>query len=164
MMLHTTIGGATRVALVALWLALAASLLVAPRPGHAQSLRAIAVTVDAVYEDGILDVTLKSGQQETLRLAGIDVPDCVRNEAIARLEGLTWGRVAFLELDQPQRDASGQLNGYLRVDGVLLNLLLVTDGLAVPQSGSPRYAADLSAASDTAYAKRLGVWSAACQG
>ena len=164
MTLQPTARVTLRVALLALWLGLGASLVAAPLPGFAQSLRAISVTVDAVNADATLSVTLGSGQGETLRLAGITVPDCVREDATARLAGLTWGRVGFVEPDQPQRDAYGQLLGYLRVDGVLVNFLLVADGYAVPVDAPSRYAADLSAASDKARAGRLGVWSAACRG
>ena len=98
--------------------------------------------------------------EETLRLDGIRIPPCMAAEATARVYGLAAGRAGLLDYDRTAYSAAGELRGYLRVDGVVLNLVLVSEGYAVQAPGAPNADFDLEvlAAQRAAQAERLGLW------
>jgi endonuclease YncB( thermonuclease family) len=145
-----------------LWLGLGALTLAWPRVALAQPLQSIVVTVTANHDGQLLDIAFRNGQRDVLRLAGIDVPACVRQEAIARTQELMAGRGTSLELTGQSRDDAGQLLGYLWIDAVMLNRLLVAEGYAAPAQGNWQYGESLRAAADGAQARGLGFWSRAC--
>lgn len=98
--------------------------------------------------------------EESLRLDGIRIPPCMAAEAAARVYGLAAGRAGLLEYDRASYSATGELRGYLRIDGVMLNLVLVSEGYAVQAPGAPNADFDLEvlAAQRAAQAERLGLW------
>src|SRR5262245_59541563 len=114
-----------RLVVLVLWLGLGALLPAWPRGALAQPLQSIAVTVTGNYDGERLDIAFRNGQHEVLRLAGITVPACVRQEAIARTQAFMEGRGTSVELTEPSRDDADHILGYLWVDAVLLNRLLV---------------------------------------
>src|SRR5438874_1428201 len=75
-------------------------------PALAQSSGALAVSVRGVDSGEVLNAIF-DGQLERVRLIGVDVPGCMDLEARQRLDGLARGRVAFLELDDLERDVQG---------------------------------------------------------
>ncbi len=142
-------------------LLLCAAIAGSVESAFAQSSGAVSVTVRSVAGGGVLDVAFRDGRTARLRLAGIHVADCMSSRASDRLDGLARGRVDFLELDDQSGDIAGQLSGYVWVDGVMLNTLLVSEGYAVPRpsvTGSP-YDEDLYAAAERASWSGLGLWS-----
>lgn len=151
-------------ALLALWLGLGAALVGWPRPAFGQSLQSIAVRVVDVASADVLVIALQSGQRATVRLAGISAPPCIQRDAIARVSGLALNKVVYLELAAQQRDAWGNLVGYVWVDTVMLNTLLVSEGLAAPAAGAARYQQNLDAAGYDASARLHGGWSTGCLG
>src|SRR3954454_24814526 len=119
--------GWVRLLVLVLWLGLGALLLTWPRVALAQPLQSVVVTVIGNHDGERLDLVFRTGQREVLRLAGIDVPECVRPGAIARTQALMEGRATSLEPTGQSRDDGGQLVGYLWVDAVMLNRQLVAE-------------------------------------
>lgn len=80
--------------------------------------------------------------------------------AAQRNAELVEGREVELEQDTTDVDTDGQLPRYVWVDGVLVNRLLVQEGLAQVAVKEPdtRYAEDLLAAEREALEARRGVW------
>ncbi len=152
------------VAVLALWLGLGAALVERPRPAFGQSMQSIAVRVIDVSSADVLVIALQSGQSATVRLAGISTPPCIQSDAIARASVLTLHKVVYLELAAQQRDSAGNLVGYIWVDSVMLNTLLVAEGLAAPAAGAARYQQNLDAAGYAASTRRRGGWSTGCLG
>jgi micrococcal nuclease len=82
-------------------------------------------------------------------------------EAATRLHGLSAGRAALLDYDRAAYAATGELTGYVWIDGVMLNLVLVSEGYAVHRPGTTTsaYDAELLAAQRSAAAEGAGLWS-----
>jgi endonuclease YncB( thermonuclease family) len=152
------------VALLALWLGLGTALVGWPRAAFGQSLQSIAVRVVDVSSANVLVIELQNGQSDTVRLAGINAPSCSQPDAIARVRSLALNKVVYLELAAQQRDAEGNLVGYLWVDAVMLNVLLVSEGLAAPAAGAARYQQNLDSAGSSASARLRGGWNTGCLG
>jgi hypothetical protein len=128
-------------------------------PVQAQPARPVAVDVLSVQGPDRLSIVFE-GRWETLQLSGIDVAWCMAPDARLRLDGLARGRVGSLELSQPLRNADRDLQGYLWVDGGMLNELLVAEGYAL-RSGDAygtRYDAELLGAERLARNEGLGLW------
>jgi endonuclease YncB( thermonuclease family) len=148
--------------LLALWLGLAMALVGRPRPAFGQSLQSVAVRVADVPGANVLTIALQGGQMDTVRLAGINVPPCIQSDAIARVSGLTLNRTVYLELASQQRDGMGNLVGYVWVDTVMLNVLLVSEGLAAPTTGAARYQQNIDNAGYAAAGRSRGGWGSRC--
>ena len=134
----------------------------APSAGG-QPLQTIAVSITTdVYGGGLVDVMLRGGQQETVRLAGISIKPCVLAGATAVTRDLAGGRWGYLELSSQQRDTDDNLVGYIWIDTVLLNVELVRNGVAVPISTPSRYQSDLNSARDVARSRVAGGWGNGC--
>ncbi len=132
-----------------------------------------AVVVTGITDGDIVTVRLPDGREETLRLLGIDAPEqgadgrddgCFASEAAARTRDLAAGQMATLEFDTRQRDRTGRLLGYLRIDGHRdsLNEQLVAEGMALPLTVGPNaaYNEDLRAAARRAQLATRGIWAA----
>lgn len=131
-----------------------------------------AVVVRPVDGDTVL--VRIGGSEESVRLIGIDTPEsvsrqrpveCFGPEAKRRTaELLPAGTVVRLERDVEARDAYDRLLAYvLRVDdGVLVNLLLVTEGYAesAPFPPNTAHQAELDRAMADAKAQQRGLWPA----
>jgi micrococcal nuclease len=140
----------------------------AARPGLATVVRPV---------DGDTVVVDIAGQQESVRLIGIDTPEsvaqdrpveCFGVEAKARTaELLPEGTLVRLERDVEARDRYDRLLAYVTrdADGLLVNLALVEEGFAESISYPPNVArqGDLDRAEADARAAARGLW-AACGG
>lgn len=147
---------------LALWLGSALALGGPSQPALGQPLQKIAVSITDIYGGELVGVTLRGGQQETVRLAGISITRCVEGSAAARTRALTGGRWGYLELSSQQRDTYGYLVGYIWIDTVVLNVDLVRNGVAVPIGGPSRYQQDLTSARNAARAGAAGGWGSGC--
>lgn len=120
--------------------------------------------------DGDTLVATKNGVEETIRLIGVDTPEIFVNgqqindpQAIAALEyakaSLT-GRYAELELDIDERDQYGRLLAYIWLDGIMLNKVLLENGIAKVATYPPnvKYLNEFTALESIARDKKLGVW------
>ena len=136
---------------------------ISPRPVAAEADRPIAVDILSVGVDDQPWVKVGFGDRNArLLLAGIEVAPCMLEAAARRLDGLASGQGGLLEFDEDRLDNTTQsLQGYLRVDGVMLNLILAREGYAVPRPapGALRYRAELQNAADYARSRQLRLWS-----
>ena len=147
-----------------LWLLTACALVSLPPIAQAQPVQTITVTVVAVDDSGErLDVVFRGGQRETVRLKGVRVLPCIREESLAEIRELTWARVVFLELSSNSRDPdTGHLAGYLWADAVMINEHLVARGLAAYTGEASRYQRGLRESGEAAQASRLGYHGRPC--
>ena len=126
----------------------------------AQQLAPVAVLVLRIEGGDSLTIQFGSAQK-ALRLEGIRVAPCMAAEAANRLDGLAAGRAGLLDYDRGLYAATGELAGYAWVDGIMLNLVLVSEGYAVRGVGAANAAFDREAiaAEQSARAQGLGLWS-----
>lgn len=120
--------------------------------------------------DGDTLVAAKNGVEETVRLIGVDTPEIFVNgqqvndpQAIAALEyakAALTGRYAELELDIEQRDQYGRLLSYIWLDGIMLNKVLLENGIAKVATYPPnvKYLDEFTALENIAREKKLGIW------
>ena len=147
-----------------IWILTACAILSLPPVAHAQPVQTITVTVAAVYDSGErLEVTFRGGERKNLRLKGVRIPLCTREEALAEIDELTGGRVVFLELSSTSPDqGTGDLVGYLWADDVMVNEHLIGWGLATYDNGGSRYERSLRDANDVARRNHLGLHGRPC--
>lgn len=120
--------------------------------------------------DGDTLVASRNGVEESVRLIGVDTPEIFINgqqvndpQAIAALEyaktALT-GRFAELELDVEERDQYGRLLAYIWLDGVMLNKVLLENGIAKVATYPPnvKYLDEFTVSEKLAQDKKLGIW------
>src|SRR5690606_34981957 len=125
------------------------------------------VVVDVVDGD-TLDVALASGDDERVRIIGINAPErdeCLADDATAALRRLVAGAELDLVADRSDRDRYGRLLRYVELDGEDLGVALVRAGYAVVRVSEPDTArvAPLRAAEVEAREDRRGLWDpAAC--
>jgi micrococcal nuclease len=129
--------------------------------------------VTEVIDGDTVVVRLSTGE-EHVRLIGIDTPEtvhperppeCFGAEASARTKALLPpGTVVRLERDAEPRDHFGRLLAYVvrQRDGLLVNRVLLEEGLARVLSIAPNRArqAELAAAAAAAERAGAGLWSA----
>jgi len=120
--------------------------------------------------DGDTIVIEVAGQEEVVRLLGIDTPEtvdpnrpeqCFGAEASARLTSLlSSASDIVIERDVEARDQYGRLLAYVRADGVLINELLLREGLADLAIYEPNeaYRPRLEAAEIGARTAAAGLW------
>lgn len=120
--------------------------------------------------DGDTLVAAKNGVEETVRLIGVDTPEIFVNgqqvndpQAITALEyakAALTGRYAELELDIEQRDQYGRLLAYIWLDGIMLNKVLLENGIAKVSTYPPnvKYLDEFTALESIAREKKLGIW------
>jgi micrococcal nuclease len=117
--------------------------------------------VDVVDGDTIvLDL---AGEQEEVRLIGIDTPEAgedFADEATAALKAILGTGAIRLEEDVEERDQYGRLLAYVWVSSTLVNAELLRQGLATLYTVPPnvKYVEVLQAAQDEAEAAQSGVW------
>lgn len=119
--------------------------------------------------------TVKLGNGQTLRYIGIDTTEtvhpekpvqCMGREATARNRELVEGKTVALEKDVSETDRYGRLLRYVWLDGVMVNELLVREGLAYSSSYPPdvRYQDRFRTAENEAREEGRGLWSGMCEG
>jgi micrococcal nuclease len=141
--------------------------------GSPASLPADVGIVERVVDGDTLDLRI-GGRDERVRLIGIDtpelhtdtgVPECFAVEATGFIGAeLAVGSEVRLERDIVGRDDYGRLLAYVyrRVDGVLINELVVARGYARPLTIAPNdsFSRRFVAAAAAAEAAGLGLWEA----
>ena len=131
-------------------------------------------------QDGDTFVVDINGQQETVRMIGLDTPEtkdprkpvqCFGRAASNWTKDHLTGRRVKLESDptQGERDRYDRLLAYVwRDDGLFINQTLIAEGYAheyTYQSKPYKFQADFQAAERTARSESKGLWSvAACNG
>jgi micrococcal nuclease len=142
------------------------------RPAAAPGPPGTAVVVRPV--DGDTVVVRVAGAEESVRLIGIDTPESVSRQRPVECFGpeakhrtaelLPTGTAVRLERDVEARDAYDRLLAYVTRadDGVLVNLLLVSEGYAESAPFPPNLAhqAELDHAMADAKAQQRGLWPA----
>ena len=156
---------------------------------NAENHRIIQVQVTLVY-DGDTFHALVAGQDERIRLIGVDTPELTRSDFFSpyNAEGLKardytawliYEKVVYLEINPAgERDSYGRLLAYVwlvappesaseRQDAFLDNTLngrLIRDGMAEVQTVEPNttYASVISAAAENAQKASLGLWPTGC--
>jgi len=113
--------------------------------------------VVGVYDGDTITCLDEAGQQQKVRLAGIDAPESSQDHGRASrdaLAGLVFGRT--VEVVDGGRDANGTWLGRLFVDGQDVNRQMVATGnaWADPAAVDPA----LAAAQTDAQTNRLGLW------
>lgn len=125
------------------------------------------VVVEVVDGD-TLDVMLPGGDEERVRIIGINAPErdeCLADGATAALRRLVAGAEVELVADRSDRDRYGRLLRYVEVGGEDVGVALVRGGHAVVRVSEPDTArvAPLRAAEAEARDGRRGLWDpAAC--
>lgn len=113
--------------------------------------------VVGVYDGDTVTCLDEAGQQQKVRLAGIDAPESSQDYALASREalaGFVFGRT--VEVVDTGRDANGALLGTVFVDGQDINRQMVATGnaWADPAAVDP----SLAAAQADAQTRSLGLW------
>ena len=91
----------------------------------------------------------------------VEAPEPFGRSAFLRNRGLVEGREVQYEVDQVKRDDYQRLLVYLYVDGIMVNALLVREGLASVMLYPPntKYAERLLSMQREAWEHRRGIWS-----
>ena len=126
--------------------------------------RAGRVTVTEVVDGDTLEVRLRDGRVERLRLVGIDTPEdgeCLAADATRRLGALVAAGPVRLVRDESDRDQYGRLLRHVLVGGRSVGEVLVAEGLALSRAYPPDTGeqAALDAAQDRARSAGRGLWS-----
>ncbi|MBU3957298.1 thermonuclease family protein [Patescibacteria group bacterium] len=100
-----------------------------------------------------------------VRLAGAEAPEypegCLGTKTKERLEELVLGKEVTVEVIE--EDNFGRQIGFVKVDEVFVDKVLVEEGLARAASGeNPSFGAALLAAEDSARQAKRGIWSSLC--
>jgi len=100
-----------------------------------------------------------------IRLAGADAPEypkeCLSLEAKNRLSELILGKNIFFKV--VGTDNFSRQIAYIFLDDVLLDKVLVEEGLAKASPNSPEYDPFILTAQDEAKKLKKGIWSSLCQ-
>lgn len=121
-------------------------------------------TVASVTDGDTVDVTLRDGSRETVRLTGINAPErgeCWASEATGVLEALIPpGDEIGMTVDESDRDQFGRLLRYLWVGSMSVNEELVRRGAAISRRYPPDTALSdrFDAAQEEAEAESRGMW------
>lgn len=119
---------------------------------------------DAQVTEVVDGDTLVLENGETVRLLDINTPEEGRKhaeDAERRLADLVLDRTVQLEQGSEDRDQYGRLLRYVHIDGMLVNEVLVSEGLATTYylSETGKHRNELSAAEEDARQHRRGMWS-----
>lgn len=144
--------------LMALSVGTSAALVRPGEPAAGQSLHSFPVTVVGVLAADRLEVEVPERGYDMVKLNGIEIRDCVVDDAFALTRSLALNEIVYLEPSSQPRNGDGDLPVYIWVDGELLNVVLVVEGLAVPSSIPNRYEKTLASASSEAKARKRGGW------
>jgi micrococcal nuclease len=123
----------------------------------------VSSTVYRIIDGDTIEVLLKDGTEETVRIIGIDTPEyeeCYFNEAATYLRKLISDAEIVLQ-QQPgdDRDKYSRLLRYVHLDGIDIGLQLIRDGYAknYPWFEHPRLE-EYKAAESEAQRSNRGLW------
>ena len=120
--------------------------------------------------DGDTFVIKYNGQNERVRLIGIDTPESVHPDEEKNTEfgeqvskyskEMLTGKKIVLEFDVEQRDKYGRLLAYVYLDGQMYNELLLKRGYAKLATYPPnvKYVEDFKALQKEARENKVGLW------
>lgn len=120
--------------------------------------------------DGDTIVVQYKGEEETIRLIGIDTPESVhpdkeRNTEHGRIASeftrkSLGGNFIGVELDIQERDRYGRLLAYVWLEGELFNRTLVEEGMAMVSTYPPNvsYEEEFKEAQEKARERKAGFW------
>ena len=133
-------------------------LLLTPITGLAWSTKIVEVL------DGDTLVVLRDGQRKEIRLYGIDCPEKDQDygqQATALAAALVSGR--NVEIEERNVDSYGRVVGLVKVDGLLLNALIVENGFAwvYRQYCKEQFCTGWMKSEKTARAQHKGIWAGA---
>lgn len=142
-----------------------------PTPLPSPSQQSTLYSVISVIDGDTIKVTI-NGQQETLRLIGIDSPEtvdprkpvqCFGKEASAKAKSLLTGKSVSLESDptQGERDKYQRLLRYVFLeDGTSFNKLMISEGFAHEYTyDTPyKYQSEFKQAQKDAETNKTGLW------
>ncbi|WP_121605973.1 thermonuclease family protein [Virgibacillus sp. Bac332] len=130
------------------------------------------VTIDRVVDGDTVKVQLPSGEIETVRLLLIDTPESVHPDKPVQPYGkeasdfaedtLKEGQTVTLEKGDPERDKYDRLLGYIWIDDVNFNQLMIEKGyarVAYVYEPNTKYLDELKTAEEKAEEKRSNIWS-----
>jgi micrococcal nuclease len=131
--------------------------VVAPTHGRSRA------TVVEVVDGDTLDVRLRDGRVEAVRIIGINTPEsgeCGSEEATDELAALVDGQTLALRRDTSDRDQYDRLLRYVLVGDVSVGEVLVAEGRALSRPYPPDVAEQgaLDAAQARAQEARVGLW------
>lgn len=114
--------------------------------------------------DGDMLVVLHDGQRQEIRLYGIDCPEKDQSygqQATALTTALVAGR--NIEIEPKDVDHYGRVVGLVKVDGLLLNALIVENGFAwvYRQHCKEKFCSAWIKSEKTARSQRKGIWATA---
>lgn len=114
--------------------------------------------------DGDTLIVLRDGQQQEIRLYGIDCPEKDQNygqQATALTTALVAGR--NIEIEPKDVDHYGRVVGLVKVDSLLLNALIVENGYAwvYRQYCKEKFCSAWIKSEKTARTQRKGIWATA---
>lgn len=129
---------------------------------------------DGVYKvvkviDGDTFVINFNGQEENVRLIGVDTPETVHptkdeepygKEASDFTKLQIEGKEVTLEFDVQERDTYGRLLAYVYVNGEMLNKTLLKKGYAIVSTFPPnvKYVDDFTQLQQQAIENKIGLW------
>ena len=136
----------------------------------------IRAEVSRAFNGDEIRALLDSGSVETIRYIGVDAPPpsptaCFGPESALYNRDLVLNRTVWLELDERERDADGNLLAYVYLDPqglTMVNAVMISQGMARAQTReamapNTRYADLLQSLQAGARASEIGIWGA-CPG
>lgn len=110
--------------------------------------------------------TFDTDNESRVRLAGADAPeypkDCLSEQAKKRLDELIIGKK--VEIKVQGKDQFGRLIGFILLEDLLIDKILVEEGLATAIIDNPKYGSLLTSAQEEAQKTKRGIWSDKCLG
>jgi endonuclease YncB( thermonuclease family) len=129
--------------------------------------------VSRVFDGESIRVLLTTGDVETVRYIGLDAPgptpsECFGPEATLYNRDLTLNRTVWIEVDELERNDSGELLAYVYLDSqglTMVNAVMLAQGLARVQDASDaspnlRYTQIFSQLQNEATNESRGLWDA----
>jgi len=109
--------------------------------------------------------TFDLANDQRIRLAGANTPEfpkeCLAQEAKDRLEELLLGKKVTLE--PMEEDKFSRLVSYVFADQILIDQIMVEEGLAKALAKNPLYDPQILSAQEKAEKLEKGIWSQKCQ-
>ena len=102
---------------------------------------------------------------QRIRLAGADAPEfprgCLAKKAKYRLQELVMGKKVTLE--PVAKDNFNRQISYVFIDDLLIDQVIVEEGLAKAEENNPKYDPKILTAQEKAQKLKKGIWSEKCQ-
>lgn len=130
------------------------------------------VEIERVIDGDTVEVKLSNGDIETIRLLLIDTPESVHPEKKEQPYGkessnfakktLKEGKKAQLEKGSPERDKYGRLLGYIWIDNINFNQLMIEKGyarIAYVYEPNTKYLNEFEKVEKQAKDNKVNIWS-----